>query len=254
MSFYYEIERYIGGDLQNEALVEMEAALEKDIELRQEYIFRKEVDASIKEDDVINLREQLDKITQPQHGKFGATENKIRFDKRKKFVAAASLSLLLGIGGIGYYQMNAPPSNVEVFEQYYEPYNATISFRSGNEELNSLLTKAYQFYQKEEYSKALSLFNRILDKKKDMAALLYSGISLMEIEKYREAEQSFEVVVEDQDNLFVEQAKWYMAMCYIKANKITEAEMLLEELARSSQFYHKRSKKALRDLAKLEED
>lgn len=253
MNFYDNIENYIDGYLEGSALAEIETAIEDNPELKQEYLFRKEVNAALKEDDVINLRSQLERISQPQRNISRATD-KNSYKKRKKFVAAASLTLLLGVGGIGYFHMNSPTSAGEVFKEHYEPYQATITFRSGNDELNTLLTQAYQFYQKEEYNKALTLFNQILDKEKDMAALLYSGISLMEIEKYREAQQSFEVVVNDQDNLFIEQAKWYMAMCYIRTNKIKEAEMLLEELARSSQFYSKRSKMALRDLAKLEED
>ncbi|MFO8235672.1 MAG: hypothetical protein R6U04_09745 [Bacteroidales bacterium] len=254
INIYEDIERYIEGDLQGHALADMETAIEENVNLKQEYFFRKEVDSAIQEENVMNLRSQLQQISTSQSPKSTATGREKRIQRRKSYVAAASLTLLLGIGGIGYFHMNSPKNPEEVFEEHYEPYQATISFRSGNEEINSLLVRAYQYYQEEKYTTALTLFDQILEQEQDMGVLLYSGISLMEIDRYYEAEQSFAMVVKNDNNLFIEQAKWYLAMCYIKTNEKTEAEKLLADLAQNSQFYDEQAEKVMRDLAKLEED
>jgi tetratricopeptide (TPR) repeat protein len=254
MNMYDNLERYIDGELQGQELAEMETALAEDPRLKSEYVFRKEVKEAISEDDILNLRDQLQLVTNPQEQPADNAAVLHWMKKHRTAVAAASVALMIGLGGIGYHYMQSPVSTEEIYSEYYEPYEATITFRSADTELNSLLTQAYMKYQEQEYNEALRLFDAVLQKRKDMAANLYSGISYMEIEKYQKARSSFENVIEDKNNLFLDQAKWYMAMCHVKLNNLNEAKDLLRELSEESLYYKKPSKEVMRKLHRTSED
>ena len=81
-----------------------------------------------------------------------------------------------------------------------------------------------------------------------MAANLYSGISLMETEKYLKASKSFQTIITNNNNLFIEQSKWYLAMCYIRMNNTNKAKTILNELVNEDSFYKKPARKVLKEL------
>ncbi len=249
MNFYENIENYIDNELRGQDLAQMEAAIEEDEDLKQEYRFRKEVNEALKEEDVMNLRAKLQNISGVESQTRPAVMEWVK--RSKVAVAAASLAFLVGLGGIGYHYLNAPETTGEIFHKYYEPYETTITFRSADTELNLLLTEAYEMYQKENYTQALELFRQVMDKREDMAARLYSGISYMEIEKYQKASKSFRSVIEDENNLFLEQAKWYMSMCHLKIGDVSKARNLLAELSQESRFYDERAKEVLKKLKRV---
>ena len=249
------IERYINNEMQGQEIVEFEKALEEDAQLKSEFILRKEVEDALSETDILDLREQLDQVSESyfQHTARPGFVN--IWHRSKHWIAAASFTILISIGGLTYYHTHQPSSNDEIFDEYYKPYEVTVAFRSADTEINSLLTNALQAYQQENYDQALVLFQQVLEKRDDISAQMYSGISYMEIEKYRKANKSFQDVIKAKDNLFIDQAKWYSAMCYVKLDEIKNAKFLLMDLSQSSAFYKKKSAEIIRELdQKLEED
>jgi len=137
----------------------------------------------------------------------------------------------------------------EVFEKYYNPYEITVTHRSGNTEVDRLLLNAFEKYEEKNYEQALVLFEEVLEtRKNDMALNLYSGISYMEEEKYQKAKTSFDNIISDKDNLFIEQAKWYLGMCYLKTENTEKAENVLKEIIKEESYYKDVAVKVLKDL------
>lgn len=240
------IEKYIDGELEGQELINFEKLLEFNAEIKRDYQLSLDINNSILEDDIMQLRESLDYMYKD--------EPKVRrlpntFTRRKLFYAAASIALLLVAGGIIKYITGSDLDNEAVFEKYYAPYEVSVIYRSGNEEVDKILVNALQKYEEKNFSEAVVLFEKVLKSgKDDMSVNLYSGISYMEEEKYQNAANSFGKIIAQNDNLFIEQAKWYLAMCYVITEKNDEAELILEELIETDSYYKRQAAKVLRDL------
>lgn len=250
---YRKVEEYIQNELTGHELMMFENALSNDPELRTEYELRKGVDLALKENDVMELRDQLDVIAATTHHDSSSGLMKV-MKHSKKWIAAASITLLLTIGGIAYYHQNQPSNKDEIFDEYYKPYEVTVSYRSADSELNSLLEKGFEAYKNKNFSQALTLFQKVLNQREDIAARMYSGISYIETEKYQKANNSFSKVLNSKDNLFIEQAKWYMSICYIKVDEFDRALYLLEDLKSESSYYRNQSEQLIPKLKQLKKD
>lgn len=252
MNAYKNIERYIQGDLKEREVDDFEDSLANDKDLFREYRLRKDVEDALREDDdVMEFRNQLQDVMKEKR------TNPVIWFKRKAIVAGVVGALMLSMGGVGYYfyQIDHAPTTDKIFEEYYQPYEATITFRSGTgNEVNSLLTNALEKYKEEEYKSALQLFQQVLQQREDVAASLYSGISYMEIDKYKKANKSFDSVVEDKDNLFLHQAQWYMSMCHIKLNNKEQALTILEDLSQQSGYYKEKAREVVKKLKRISKE
>jgi len=244
-----EIDKYINNELRGSHLKRFENSLYRDPELMEEYKLQKEVNNALKENEVMSLRAQLNEINVKSQN---LSRNSLFtvLQKSRKWIAAASVFLLLAIGGIGYYYLDNPPTKEEIFNEYYKPYEATVSYRSAESELNSLLTQAFKAYKNEKFSKALGLFQQVLRQREDVAARMYSGISYIEIDELNKANKSFRKVVNNKDNLFVDQAKWYMSICYVGIGDLDKAKHLLVDLQTTSEYYSSKSKEIIEKLEK----
>jgi len=252
MNAYEHIEAYIQGDLTEKETREFEHILDRNQELADEYQLRKDIEDALMDDDLMELKTQVqDMMTEKEKD-----PHPLVWFKRKAVKGALVGALVLSLSSLGYYaaQVSSPPTNEEIFHKYYQPYSVTITDRSGSDEINTLLTSAMQRYKEREYDQALQLFQRVLTKREDVAASLYSGISYMEIEKYKQANESFEDVVEDKDNLYLDQARWYMSMCHIRLGNIENARNMLLTLAEESEYYKEKARKVERKLRRVQED
>ena len=105
------------------------------------------------------------------------------------------------------------------------------------------------FYESGEFHKAINLYEDILVKDPaDMASSLYSGISYMETEQYIQADEKFQKIINHNDNLFVEQAEWYLGFCYLHTGQNFEARGHFKEIAGSEGSYSKKAKKIMRSI------
>ena len=241
------IEKYIDGDLKGKELLSFEELLSTNHDIKRDYNLSLEINNSIIEDDVMALRETMDYLYED--------ETKVKripstFKKRRFYYAAASAALLVAAGGLVQRLNNPDLDSFAAFEKYYTPYEVSVTYRSGNTEADRILINALERYEDHDYEQALVLFEEVLEyRQKDMAVNLYSGISYMEEEKYKKAANSFNDIISDNDNLFIEQAKWYLAMCYLKTENTDKAEDVLNEIVQEESYYKSQAIKLLKDLS-----
>lgn len=242
------IEKYIDNELDDNEVKEFQETLLSDSDLKRDLDLSFAINHSIIEDDVMQLRETLDYMY--------ADEQKVKrlpniFTKRKLYYAAASFALLLATGGLVNKFVSADFNSSDIFEKYYQPYDVTVTYRSGNTEVDKVFLSALQKYEEQDFEKALVLFEEVLDfRENDMALNLYSGITYMEEEKYQNASNSFNEIIDNNNNLFVEQAKWYLALCYVVTEDYQNAQDLLNELINDKTYYAKDARNMLKDLKK----
>ena len=239
------IEKYIDGDLVGKELLDFQDLLSTDKDIARDYNLSLEINNAIHEQDVMALRETMDYMYHDE------TVKRIPnvFSGRRKYYAAASIALLVAAGGLVQKLTKPSLNNNALYEIYYAPYDATISYRSGNTEVDRVLLKAMERYEEHDFANALVLFEEVVQSHEDdMAVKLYTGISYMEEEKYQKATNSFNKIITNNNNLFIEQAKWYLSMCYIKTGKNSDAIHVLNELIQDKSTYKDQANGVLKQI------
>ena len=249
MKYYNKIvDKYIYGDLDIAEMKQFEQTINTDSNLKKEFLLYTDINNAILEEDVMMLRGSFNMIYEEVY-ETKLEKHTIGFPKRKFYYAAASLALLIATGSIAYEYNKPALDNNAIYSKYFTPYEVSVTYRSGNEEVDLILINALEKYENQDYEKAVQLFEKVLEKRSsDIAANLYTGISLMETEKYQKATKSFQTIITHNNNLFIEQAKWYLSLCYIKTNNLKSAEKILNELISTDSYYKKGAKRVMKEL------
>ena len=246
MSKYDEfIQPFLDGELSREELDWFNKELQSNAVLAEDIKLYREVDSAIREQDVMDLRDQLDVI----HNSIGdptkepAQHSRIR--KMLSYGAIASLAILISFGILLKVQ-HKKLTNEQIYQRHYEPYEVTMVYRGDNQ---SLITLAQSKYDAQDFFGAIEIYEQILGREPgDMESNLYSGISLMETEQYSKAENRFGTIIDHNDNLYIEQAEWYLGFCLLQTGKNLEARAHFKEISKGEGSYNNRAKKLMRKI------
>ncbi|NOQ24527.1 MAG: hypothetical protein GQ564_04120 [Bacteroidales bacterium] len=242
-----KIEKYIDGELGNEDLFNFKNLLSNNPDIKRDYNLGLEINKSILEEDVMALRETLDCLYKDNF--FVKRTSSVFTRTRFLYSVAASIALLIATGGLVQRLNNPITDNQAIYEKYYSPYEVSVSYRSGNTEIDRLLFNAFERYEEKNYEQALVFFEEVLQsREEDMATNLYSGITYMEEEKYQKARTSFNKIILNNNNMFIEQAKWYLALCYLRTEKNDDAQLILSEIIKEESYYKEMAVWVLKDL------
>lgn len=238
-------DNYFSGELSQQEKIAFEEHLKSDSKMAeafQEYQdLRKGIDYSIMK----SLKEELQQLEtslpeielEPdvQHSIDPApTTNRFRIWK----VAAAVVLVSLSVGVI--FQLQQPSSPQDLVSQHFEPYeNPFVGAKRGDDITANPMVQAFQAYDTEKYSVAIAGFESILGqeeyKDQHTMVLFYLGISQLAQGQGTASIASFEHYLGiTEDN--VSEAKWYLALGYLKEGKVDEATVLLEELQQNEQY------------------
>jgi tetratricopeptide (TPR) repeat protein len=242
LSKYHDyIQPFLDGELSREDLDWISKELQSNAVLADDIKLYKEVDQAIREQDVLELRNQLDIVHNSMDDAVRNPKRIPRYRKVLSYAAIASLAVLISIGVL-YKLQNKKLGNVEIFEKYYEPYDVTMVYRSGEESTQALMNDARQYYDAGLYPEAIVLFEKILkENPDDMETNFYSGISYLEVKKFNDARRSFNKIIDQNDNLFVEQAEWYLGFCYLMTGKTEDARNHFDKIAYSNSTNSKKA-------------
>ncbi len=245
IDFSYFIERYNAGEMSEDEIKWFNKELEGNEKLREEVNLRKRTDKLLKNQEIISLRQKLAAIEKSR-------EKNIPVEKKKKSPAylkyAAVVVVMVAIGTLSIISNNNLSSE-EIFSKFYKEYTPPTVQRTGTPVTNEDFTLALEFYNTHDYEKAASLFSKVLmNNPGDMQSVLLDGVSNFEYKKYPEAKQSFINVISDNNNLFIETAKWYLALCYVKTDEREKAIQHLEAIKNEGGIYENDAKKIIRKL------
>jgi len=242
--FSYFIERYNSFEMTESERLWFLKEIEGNEQLKREVNLRRHTDEILKKQAVISLRTKLSDIDKNrQEGKRNSTIRRMAILKYAAVFAGAAVvtSLILFTG--------QTLTSEEIVNQFYKTYEAPSSQRSAASEANTDYILGLKYYNAQDYRNAASQFAKVLElNPDDMQIHLLSGVSNMEEKQYNEAKKSFTTVIGDNNNLFIESARWYLALCYVKTEENDRASQLLVSIRNNGGIYSKDAKKVLRKL------
>jgi tetratricopeptide (TPR) repeat protein len=240
------IDKYLSNELNEDEQKWFEHELTSNPDFAHEVLLHKNINKAILENDIINLRSQLQTIETQTLNKRSFINEFFHF-KWQYIAVAASITVLLSFGLRFMTQSNL--TNDELYNMYYQTYDGEGAVRSANEKTDQELSQAMRFYNDKKYDEALVLFNSILDKDySNVAVHLYAGIANMECFKYNEAVSSFQLIIDHHRNLYVDQANWYLAICYLKMYQDDKARQLLKKIVEEDGSFKKQARDILKKM------
>lgn len=242
--FSYFIERYISCEMTESERQWFIKEMQDNEELRSEVDLRKKSDEIIKKQAIMSLRAKLAEMENARlHKERTAVVRRMALLKYAAVFAGVALitSLILFTGNT--------LTSEEIVNQFYKTYDAPASQRSFDINTNTDYILGLKYYNSQDYRNAAYQFAKVLDKNpNDMQTHLLSGVSNMEEKRYNDAKRSFTTVIDDNNNLFIESARWYLALCYLKTEENTKASQLLVSIKKEGGLYSREAKKILRKI------
>lgn len=226
MDYSVFLERYLEGEMEPSEERWFKKELEGNEALQKELRLRQQVEKALAEPGILELRSRLAEIgreeTMPAPQK--------RLSRKRMITAAVTLALLISAGTF-LLKQNAGPTGQEIFEEYFEAADPILKTRTAGAKTNDLYRKAVAYYSDGEFEKAKQCFKQVLEtRENDMESHLYKGISEMKTEEFNEGERSFKTVIDQGDNLFIEDAHWYLSLCYIVTGEEEKAIPHLDKI------------------------
>jgi tetratricopeptide (TPR) repeat protein len=244
-----EIDAFLENELAEDDNASFFEEMANDKDLKAEVNLIRELNASLGEKDIIQLRGELEQISKDafrQESKSILPVNRLPRKFRIAGIAAAVLVLLLGVSPVMKYMSE---SGITPYEQFYDQPSSLSAFRSADADAVNLMSKGFDLYNQGDYNKALLVFHDVLKINENMpSARFYSGASYQGISQFSNAIIEYDKVIEQNNNLFVEQAEWYRALCYLGLDDRDNASSSLYAIMEKKGFY---KEKAQRVLARL---
>lgn len=243
------IEKYLNETMEKDELKWFREEMEMNPSLSDEVQMHRDIGDAILNEETLEFRAQIsslfdkrEPVSKPETSRAISIPHSVR-------VAVASFAALIMIGtGLYMYTHRTIPAD-KLFEMYYEPYDGLMNVRSSNNEVANILVSAMHKYENKEFESALLLFETALaTDMNNIPSRFYSGISYMATERFSIAETTFNKVIDQNDNLFIEQAEWYLSLCYLKTGEKGKARELLNTIAKTEGYYSRPARNLARNL------
>ena len=240
-------DKYLHGDMSAEEQADFERRLKEDPELTEFLDIQKEIDEVILDREALDFAATLDEA-------YDAYKTKKQPVKRLRPVyrwtgIAAALLVFLGIGMLLRQQTADLPVSQLIVKKYYRPYEVPVNYRSAEGTVDATFRQAVEKYNNKEYSEAIRLFEQVLKEDNTrMDANLMSGLSNFETKHYKQADSSFRRIIKHRDNLYVQQAQWYLGFCFLMTHQDEKAIQLYRKIVEEQGYYSKKAEKILKKL------
>ncbi|MCB8965006.1 MAG: hypothetical protein H6536_08225 [Bacteroidales bacterium] len=158
--------------------------------------------------------------------------------------AAAGLALLFVVRSLV-----APVSPDDLFNENYKPYQAFTSIsRSNDGNLTSKYNQAIVNYRQGNYELAAIEFDLIMRVDTfNVSTRFFAGLSQIELSNYPAAIELLSSVEQHNADYSIE-AKWYLGLCHVKVNNLSEAIPYFEQLSSEPGYYQEPSRDILRQI------
>lgn len=145
-----------------------------------------------------------------------------------------------------WFLFNATHSSQDLFASYYTVYpnveNPVVRSAANQQ-------GAWRLYSSGNYEDAYQQFQYSLSNgNTNEAGWFYLGICAIELDRFNQAEEAFNKVLTMKDGRYQEQAKWYLALNYLKADKLGQAKNMLLQINKSTSTYAPKAGELLNEL------
>jgi TolA-binding protein len=252
IDFNYYIERYLSQEMEHAEKLWFENELKGNAELTQELALRRKIDSVLQDREVFDLRGKLNAIEKERGEENSWTA------ARRRMLRYAAVAAIFIVTGTTVWKSTAPLSNDHLFNKYYEvPATAGNSAtRSAGEISDATYQAALKEYREGQFDLAIKHFldftsaHQSIDQGIQMGVNMMVGNSLAETKQYNAASHSYKKVVDHDDNLYIEDARWLLSLCYLKTGDNANARANLEMIASSASRHKKDASAILRRMKK----
>ena len=235
------IDKFVTGKLEDTELWEFKADIEKDQDLAKEVELRKEVYNAIKNEDKISFYSNLKNLKENNTTR----KFKLSIHSRQLQAIAAGVIMMLMVGtGIFTGTFNGN-QNMNLYSEYFIEEGNLLSTRSISDATKDEVKSGIQYYEDNEYQKALSVFETM---PQNLIARLYSGFTYMKTENFVQSENQFKYILDHGDNIFIDQAEWNLGLVYLAQNKTDNAIEMFTKISTSDSAYKESADKLLKEL------
>ncbi|MDZ7740603.1 MAG: tetratricopeptide repeat protein [Bacteroidota bacterium] len=240
------IEKYLNDELSDDFLLSFKAEMKSNPALRKEIQLHKEINEALLEKDTIKLRNELQSIHH-EYARKRLAAKVISLFTQSSYVSgiAAAILITLVIGGILLFSSGQSASSDGIFSNYYKADDAIMMVRSGTSPEDIDLKEALMAYHEKKYDNAIELLQ---NQNNNVLAKYYLGLSYLETDKLEDAIGTFQAIIDHKKNLFVEQAEWYLSLCYVKSSQEEKAKVLLNKISNSQSIYKEKAEKILKKI------
>lgn len=231
------IVRFFENTLSEEERQEFDRRMESDEDFKREVAFRKELKEAITQDDRETIKQELQ-----------ALENPIARKKPWLWSAAASLLILVGISSFWFFG-NQTLDTDDLFNTHFEPYRNVVQPIERGDASEDTRTQAFKAYEQGSYKDALNGFNTLTKTSNDPIIQFYKANTFLELGETEKAITILESNMTLTDSL-LEKHRWYLALAYMKVEKLEEAKKQLEHLLTNpnSEYKKEAAKNLLKEL------
>lgn len=136
-----------------------------------------------------------------------------------------------------------------LFEHYYQPYPNVVAFTERGSVVSQPENEALRLYEQGHYREALHAFEKSYQNQQATSStLFYAGIACIETNRLEQAEQYLLMVAQQPDSAFASQARWYLALVYVKKDERRKAAVHLATLVRQTEAYRYKARHLLNEL------
>lgn len=242
------LERYLDLSLNDAERAQVESRLKVDPGFKELYEQEKTIVKGIRFSHLKNQLAYLDDLESRLPAlDAGANDTKVISLKQYWKPLALAASVLLVGASLFFFVQQRTPLNERLYLSYFEPFDSPGSglTRGGNVQV-TVKRSAYEAYDNGNYVRAAQLFEQALNEKDEAIVHLCLGNAYMKNNQWEKAESTFLQMLKEHNDL-VTQAKWYLALVYIKENKVEKAKSTLWEITTSS-TYKEKAKRLLEEL------
>lgn len=234
-----QIERYINHEMDDNELWEFQRNLKNDPQLAEELQFIQALGAVVNSGQNHKLMNLMDDIRQKEE-----KSKRVRLFSKRSLAYAASLLLLIAAGA-GLWLFSERGGNEKIFLAYYQPEPVSFAVRSATMGSDQPVMLGLDAFEKQEFAKAIDYFNQSPD---NPMGRLYSGLAHIELGDYPKAIIDFKHILNQENNLFADQAAWYLSLCYLQTNRQKDLQAMLHQISAGRSIYKTKAQKLMKEL------
>ncbi|MCB0706863.1 MAG: hypothetical protein KDC34_16220 [Saprospiraceae bacterium] len=230
-----QIEMYLDGELQGDALKQFEATLKQDTSLANRLKFHQDLAASLGDSQAIDVQKQITEIGRSffQESASEKPAPKLVPVWRRPLAIAASFLVLLAVSYFTWQAVSGlAPSGERLFAQNFTSYPLDQVVR-GSEATQSDFEQTVQLYLDGHYQQASEAFRTQLSLDPQNEKLKFSLAQSLLSETppaFDAASPLLESLVSTGTSSVVPASKWYLALVYVHNGDFKQAMPLLQEV------------------------
>jgi len=237
------IENYLSGNAGKAEKAWLLDEMKKDPGLAREVSLRKKTNEILERKEIIDLRSKLAAVEMKKRS--GET---LRRAAARTARYAAAIALIALISTAVYFSVRQTSSG-DLYQKYYSRYELPGAVRSVAGTGNSLMDKAIASYTMKDYQEAIGYLEQLISTEEDnMESFFMHGMANMEVRNYPVASRSFNKVLENDNNLYLEDAAWYLGLCYMMNGEKEKAVSQFSAIADSKSRYSRQAARLTRRL------